>query len=125
MAGILLSTEYGQRLDEHMRAVQNDLPANLSIPRPQPQLAQILGGGGEWKFGKLDSNLTGGAGNNVEMSIWQLNEAEDDWEDTGDNVTVYAPPLLPNFDILNSATWVIVHKHSDGKWYVTNSGCTG
>ncbi len=124
MPGILLSTEYGSRLDEHMRAVQNDLPANLSVLREQPQLGQILGGVAEWKFGKLNSTLTGGAGNNVSMAVYQLNEAEDDWENISDDLdAVYAPPLLPDGDDLDSGTWVIVHKHSDGKWYVTNAGC--
>ena len=82
------------------------------------------GAGGQWKFAKLNGDLEGGAGNKVSASVWKLNDAEDDWEDIGNNLDdVYAPPLLADGDTLDSGTWVIVHKHSDGKWYVTNAAC--
>jgi hypothetical protein len=78
----------------------------------------------EWKFGKLNGDLAGGAGKRVSASVWKLNDAGNAWESAGDDLDdVYAPPLLSVGDTLDSGTWVIVHKHSDGKWYVTNAAC--
>ena len=79
-----------------------------------------------WKFGKLNGDLTGGAGQKVSMAVYELNDAEDAWEVIADDLDdVYAPPLLPDDETLDSGTWVIVHRHRDGKWYVSNAACAG
>ncbi len=82
------------------------------------------GGGGQQKFGKLDSDLDGNSpGDTATVSIWALNEAETAWEDTGeDQEKVYAPFILGD-DTIDSATRVIIELFTDGKWYVTGAEC--
>lgn len=82
------------------------------------------GGGPPAKFGKLDEDLDGGAGETAVVSIYRLNDHEDDWEDTGlDQDPTYAPPLLLVGRTLASGTWVIIERFGDGRWYVTNGSC--
>ena len=101
----------GQRLEE----LQDVAPERSAVPLPE----------GEWRYGKLDTTLVGGAGNSVAMSVWELNATDSAWEDTGETLDkVYAPPLLPDDDTFSPGTWVIAQKRG-GRWYVTNAGCGG
>ena len=81
-------------------------------------------GGGQKKFGKLDSDLDGNSpGDTVTVSIWALNDGETDWEDTDeDQEKVYAPFILGD-DTLDSGTRVIIELFPNGKWYVSGAEC--
>ncbi len=118
--GLSMSEEFARSL---YRGVEMDRRTPLSVFRTLRQRGHLLGG--QWKFGKLNASLSGGAGNKASAAIYKLNDAEDDWEDINSDLdNVYAPPLLASGETLDSGTWVIVHKHSDGKWYVTNAACS-
>jgi len=122
--GLLISADFARQLRAGVRRDHSDLPGCLSVHRAPRRQGNLLTVGG-WKFGKLNGDLNGGAGERVSASVWKLNDAEDDWESAGDDLDdVYAPPLLAVGDTLDSGTWVIVHKHADGRWYVTNAACS-
>ena len=107
-----------------VRGVEMDRRNPLSVFRRLRQRGHLLGG--QWKFGKLNGDLSGGAGNKVSASIFELNDAETAWVDINSDLDdVYAPPLLPNGSTLDSGTWVIIYKHRDGRWYANNAGCGG
>ena len=121
--GMLISAGFAKQLRAGVRRDHVDLPGCLSVHRAPRRQGNLLGAA--WKFAKLNGDLAGGAGERVSASVWKLNDAEDAWESAGDDLDdVYAPPLLSVGNTLDSGTWVIVHKHSDGKWYVTNAACS-
>lgn len=73
-------------------------------------------------YGKLDGALA--SGDSVTMSIWYWTGSA--WADSGDNLTVYAPPLLSSGSIA-SGKWVRTKWcggiYGSGRWEVVSAEC--
>ena len=80
------------------------------------------------RYALLQEDLPGGAGNHALAHLMRLNRDDPDnaaWEDTSEEVEVYAPPLLAETDTLYHDTWVEIALGEDGLWYVRNASCSG
>lgn len=71
-------------------------------------------------YGKLDEQLNSGT-TAATMSIWTWSGSA--WADSGDNIEVYAPPLLSSGNIA-SGKWVRAELHAQsGQWHVVSAEC--
>ncbi len=76
----------------------------------------------KFRWGKLDGTLS--SGGTATMSCWRDSTSKlwDGWgEDSGENITVYAPPILSSGS-LSSGTWVYAERKGS-KWVVMEAEC--
>ena len=66
-----------ERQSQRLEELQDYAPERLASPSSE----------GEWRYGKLDAGLTGGAGNYAAMSVYELNAAGNAWEGTGETIS--------------------------------------
>ena len=91
-------------------AVKNSLDGNLYIT----QFDRIL------KRGVLDDGLGTSEESSATMSVYKRNIVDDTWEDTGDNITVYASVPIGTGIAAGKAVKAYLH-HT--QWFIDTSEC--
>ncbi len=96
-------------------SVSGDAFVNTALSPNGTRYVEGLGSG--WEWGLLDGILN--AGSSATMSIWR---GSPPLTDTGENITVQAPPLLIA-DSVAQGSFVWALKHRNGLWYVMGAPC--
>ena len=91
-------------------------------------IASVSTAGATLEWAILDETLS--EGSTATASIYRGGPSVEDLADSGENVTVGAPPLMgsdtgtgPDVDTIASGSWVLIVQMDDGYWWIIGAPC--